>query len=358
MYHASLFSGIGGFDIAAEWVGWTNVFNCEINPFCRKTLKRHFPNAEQYEDIKATDFTSWRGRVDVLTGGFPCQPFSTAGKRKGTADDRYLWPEMLRAVREIRPRWIVGENVLGIVSWDGGMVFEQVHADLEAEGYEVQAFILPACGVNAPHRRDRTWFIAHAIENTECDGCEVGESKEERAEVWQFGNACTGSVDGVHIQEGATPHTDSEWGYMSPREGREAKSHGGANDGQSELWREPSEWDSRLHDVSRDDTDAASTRWGGSARLFIQGRECRFTANRQEHLIFDRWLAFPTQSPVRSRDDGFPVPMDGIIVSKWRAESIKAYGNAIVPQVAYRIFVAIKEYDHLFSGRVRACRKG
>lgn len=116
------FSGIGGFDLAAEWAGWTNVFNCDIDPFCRKVLKFHFPNAVQYEDIRTTDFTAWRDRIDVLTGGFPCQPFSVAGNRKGTGDDRYLWPEMLGAVREIRPRWVVGENVLGIVDWSEGLV--------------------------------------------------------------------------------------------------------------------------------------------------------------------------------------------------------------------------------------------
>lgn len=161
MTHASLFSGIGGFDLAAEWAGWTNAFNCEIDPFCRKVLKYHFPNAEQYEDIRTTDFTVWKDRIDVLTGGFPCQPFSLAGKRRGTEDDRYLWPAMLDVIRTVRPRWVVGENVYGIVNWSEGMVFEQVCADLEAAGYEVQPYIIPACGVGAPHRRDRCWFVAH-----------------------------------------------------------------------------------------------------------------------------------------------------------------------------------------------------
>lgn len=161
MTHASLFSGIGGFDLAAEWAGWTNAFNCEIDPFCRKVLKYHFPNAEQYEDIRTTDFTVWKDRIDVLTGGFPCQPFSLAGKRRGTEDDRYLWPAMLDVIRTVRPRWVVGENVYGIVNWSEGLVFERVCADLEAAGYEVQPYIIPACGVGAPHRRDRCWFVAH-----------------------------------------------------------------------------------------------------------------------------------------------------------------------------------------------------
>ena len=116
MNHASLFSGIGGFDLAAREVGWNNVFQCEIDPFCQSVLKYYFPKTVLYEDIKRTDFTSWKGKIDVLTGGFPCQPFSVAGQRKGADDDRYLWPEMLRVIRETRPLWVIGENVAGITN--------------------------------------------------------------------------------------------------------------------------------------------------------------------------------------------------------------------------------------------------
>jgi DNA (cytosine-5)-methyltransferase 1 len=114
--HASLFSGIGGFDLAAEWAGWENIFHCEWNPFGQKVLAHHFPNSKSYNDITKTNFTIHEGTVDVLTGGFPCQPYSQAGKRLGKADDRHLWPEMLRTIREVKPRWVVGENVLGIVN--------------------------------------------------------------------------------------------------------------------------------------------------------------------------------------------------------------------------------------------------
>src|SRR5664279_4456253 len=165
MRHGSLFSGIGGFDLAAEWMGWENVFHCEWNEFGQKILKHYWPNAISYADITKTDFTIHRGTIDILTGGFPCQPFSQAGKRKGKEDERYLWPEMLRTIREIQPSWIVGENVPGIINWNKGMVFEEVQSNLEDEGYKVQSFILPACAVNAPHRRDRTWFVA----NTNCN---------------------------------------------------------------------------------------------------------------------------------------------------------------------------------------------
>lgn len=317
MVHASLFSGIGGFDLAAEWAGWSNAFNCEIDPFCRQVLKFHFPNAEQYEDIKSTDFTIWRGKIDVLTGGFPCQPFSTAGKRKGTADNRYLWPEMLRAIREIRPRWVVGENVLGIVSWDGGMVFEQVHADLETEGYEVQAFVLPACGVNAPHQRYRTWFVA---KNTECDGCKVRKSIEEGAEVRQLGNSCAGGADGIHIQEKVASNSTNT-GIKGEQKRKNC-----------------------IHE-DKFATYSDCKRWE-ECNIAGKSKESTFTcigSNAKKEI----WSRFPTQSPVCSRDDGFPIPMDGITFPKWRAESIKAYGNAIVPQIAYRIFKSINTYEIL-----------
>jgi hypothetical protein len=120
LVHASLFSGIGGFDLAAEWMGWDNLFHCEWNPFGQRVLKHHFPNSISYNDITKTNFSIHRGQVDILTGGFPCQPYSLAGKRLGKEDERHLFPEMLRAIQEVQPRWIVGENVLGIVNWGGG----------------------------------------------------------------------------------------------------------------------------------------------------------------------------------------------------------------------------------------------
>jgi DNA (cytosine-5)-methyltransferase 1 len=160
MKHGSLFSGIGGFDLASEWMGWENVFHCEWMEFPRKVLDYYWPNADSHIDICKTDFKKYANKIDILTGGWPCQPFSHAGKRKGTEDERFLWGEMLRAVQEIKPKFVIGENVFGITNIDGGLVFEQVCLDLETQGYEVQPFIIPACAKNAPHRRDRCWFIA------------------------------------------------------------------------------------------------------------------------------------------------------------------------------------------------------
>lgn len=189
MRHLDLFSGIGGFSLALDTIFHetknTHTF-VEYDPFCQAVLKKHCPDAEIHGDIRAfiadahrpngnarTDEKeaerrhkspqSFPTRCDILTGGFPCQPFSHAGRRKGTRDDRYLWPEMLECVALFRPRWVIAENVAGLVSWSKGMVLETICADLEKEGYEVQPFIIPACAVQAPHRRDRLWIIAHAV---------------------------------------------------------------------------------------------------------------------------------------------------------------------------------------------------
>ena len=158
MNHASLFSGIGGFDLAASWLGWNNIFQVEIDEFCQKVLTKHFPETQRFRDIKQFDGSQFRGAIGVLSGGFPCQPFSCAGKRRGAEDDRYLWPEMLRVISEIRPRIVIGENVPGIID----MAIEQVCLGLEAENYGWEIFIIPAAAVNAPHRRDRVWIIAHS----------------------------------------------------------------------------------------------------------------------------------------------------------------------------------------------------
>lgn len=157
MTHGSLFTGIGGFDLAAQWMGWENVFQVEINPDCQKILKQKFPEAKKHGDIRTTDFTIYRRLVDVLSGGFPCQPFSISGERRGINDDRALWPEMLRAIQEVWPYWVVGENVTGIKS----MALEHYCSDLENIGFEVQPIDISACCVGINQDRERTWIVAH-----------------------------------------------------------------------------------------------------------------------------------------------------------------------------------------------------
>lgn len=302
MTHGSLFSGIGGFDLAAAWVGWTNVFNCEIDPFCRRVLKYHFPESKQYGDIQTTDFTVWRDRVDVLTGGFPCRPFSLAGTRKGTADDRYLWPAMLGVVRTVRPRWVVGENVLGIVNWSQGLVFEQVCTDLEAAGYEVQAYLIPAAGVGAPHLRYRTWFVAHR-----------GDARAESSWQERFGAIVAGST--------------ADTGRVGLRERA---------------------CEQELVEGCDCSADADGLR---CEKQFVSSQsseaEERSRPRRHDFASVPNWEGFPTESPICGPDDGLSAGLDGITFPAWCRESIKACGNAIVPQVALRIFETINEYEGL-----------
>lgn len=159
MRHGSLFSGIGGFDLAAEWMGWENVFHCEKDKFCQKILKKHWPKSILHEDITTTDFTVYRFLIDILTGGDPCQPHSVAGKQMGKADERYLWPEYRRAISEILPIAVVNENVRGSIS--NGILDEKI-ADMESLGYSWwPPLIIPASSVGANHKRERVWLIAH-----------------------------------------------------------------------------------------------------------------------------------------------------------------------------------------------------
>lgn len=162
MNHLSLFSGIGGLDLAAEWAGMTTVAFCERDSFCQKVLAKHWPNIPIFDDIHTltADALSERGidQIDIVSGGFPCQPFSLAGERRGHEDTRYLWPQMLRIITEARPRWVVGENVTGIID----LALDDVLASLEAKGYETQAIVFPACAVGAQHNRQRVFIIAYA----------------------------------------------------------------------------------------------------------------------------------------------------------------------------------------------------
>ena len=164
--HGSLFSGIGGFDLAAQWCGWKNIFQVEEDQWCRKILKKNFPNSTRFEDIYEFNGEKYRDTIDIISGGFPCQPFSIAGKQKGKKDDRYLWPEMLRVIKEVRPSWIIGENVIGFIK----MELNRTVFDLETIGYEVQVFTIPACAVDAKHIRNRAWIIAHHMGDTKHNG--------------------------------------------------------------------------------------------------------------------------------------------------------------------------------------------
>ena len=472
MKHGSLFSGLGGFDLAAEWMGWENIFHCEWMEFPRKVLDYHFPNADSHIDICKTDFKKYANKIDILTGGFPCQPFSMAGKRKGTDDERYLWGEMLRAIQEIKPTFVIAENVAGILSIDDGLVFEQVCLDLEAEGYEVQPFVIPAAAKNAPHRRDRVWFVAT---NTNCNGLNQRNGNDEKHSSQGGVNAQRDTkqsdVDG-NATDSHSNGLDKRWGYdgssqndergnaskqwsadtkdanrcssnglfekqppTSSRVGKQANAQenkttraneicgvdkanhtqkiiGNNNDSinksgalvQERCKRIFAPTNSRLEhnktpfgklatmglsvDLSRinrmeryaPDTNSRRTQTRqdgevlgesdtkGKARGFIydgiqrdatntngfrqelpkkrhRSKNCQSLKSSQQlfELQPQGWQKFPTQPPICGRDDGLPTELDGITFPKWRAESIKGYGNAIVPQVALEIFKQLEK---------------
>ena len=425
MNHASLFSGIGGAEVAASMMGWQNLFHCEIQEFPRKVLDYWFPNSESYEDITKTDFTKWHGKVDVLTGGFPCQPFSLAGRRKGADDNRYLWPQMLRAIRQIHPTWVVGENVAGIktmvescqVTQMGrtDYLFEENHlyreesrftldkicADLEAEGYSVQPIVIPACAIGAPHRRDRVWIIAHRSgqraetvqqegqdgicsarpsPHTQCDGHSPQGHGNQRARAKKskkrknrpqsrsrrHGSGKTSTYTLQHrrhevhqdhqsqFPDGARSNSlggqwSSSYSYgnggktLQPSEGTERT--GCKRDVQPKERSTSPEWTDRLSRLQRHDAHAISERLEGMYQSWGEESERKcLLRDLARHCEEGNWRNFPTQSPVCRGNDGIPFDVDSLTISfpKWRQESIKAYGNAWVPQVAYEIFRAIE----------------
>lgn len=323
--HIDLFSGIGGFAYGAREVWgreYENICFCDNNIFCRSILRKNFGKESLiYDDIREvtgerifTDtqskrfdrtVSSWGGRygfkdenIDILTGGFPCQPFSLAGKRRGADDNRNLWPEMYRIIKDTRPRWVIGENVGGLITIDNGMVFEQVCSNLEGEGYAVQSFIIPACAVNAPHRRERIWIIAHAEHDAGCSefrdqpGSEVGRSPESHKNTRirkNYKNASNPAVEGLQ-----------EWkGKVSKRE-------------------------------------------GSDEREIVTGR------NRISWEI--SWLEIATE--LCRVDDGLPAGVDGLKLTKagHRAQRLKALGNSIVPQVVMEIMRSIKQVDEFKGG--------
>ena len=337
MTHASLFSGIGAAELAAYWMGWKNLFHCEVDGFCNKILDYWFNDSIAYGDIRKTDFTPWRGKVDVLTGGFPCQPFSLAGRRKGAEDDRYLFPEMLRAISEIQPSWVVGENVTGIITMvqpgsetkmaaEGDMfgeshlfrknqhyVLYDIIRSLECVGYEVQPFVIPACAVGAPHRRDRIWIVAHRTDTR-------SENQQKRTVV----------ADTV----GTTPHAD-----CSGRGERHNSLQPDISDGKGS--------ESNGIEWNASHTDCDRFRYRPGQPITQQGIKgpANIGAPCKGEYPQERWRDFPTVSAVCSRNDGVPFDVDSLAISfsQWRRQSVKAYGNSMVPQVMFEIFSAIAD---------------
>ena len=277
--HGSLFSGIGGFDLAASWMNWTNVFQCEKDEWCRQVLAKNFPNTNRYADIKDFNAKKYNGTVDIISGGFPCQPFSLAGKRKGKEDDRYLWEEMLRVIGEVQPSFVVGENVAGII----GLALDTVLSDLENKGFKTETYLIPAIGKNAWHKRERVWIMAYSNA------------------AWERWNQRQKEIESTII-----PDTESQR-REQPRISRQRGA--GFKNGSS-----------------------------GDGRIISNTNDTGCKEQREQFTDGEKFFA-PQCSSWWEAEPGMGRVVDGL---PGRVDRLKGLGNAIVPQVAFELFKAVE----------------
>ena len=348
MTHLSLFSGIGGLDLAAELAGMVTVGQCEWADYPTRVLERHWPDVPRWRDIKTLTGESFYEKtglrtVDVISGGFPCQPFSVAGKRRGTEDDRYLWPEMLRVIRELRPRWVVGENVAGIIN----MALDTVLADLENEGYEGGAVLIPACGVDAPHRRERCAIVGYAkhdglFASTLARGAAAsGGNKPEGSD--EAGEPARTGLRGYGATLAYAAGELHERGKPSPTQ------TGGAG-----------LTNSCGHVPDADDGEALRRKWCGGAAERDGGVGADNAGGTAEYAGGKRRAAEPRLGGMADGvsdwlERGMSVPgcwlpeppgIPRITTRKEnRRERLKCLGNAVVPQQFYPIFQAIADIE-------------
>lgn len=328
MTFLSLFSGIGGLDLAAEWAGMHCVGQCEWADYPTLVLEKHWPDVPRWKDIRTLTGDDLFARtgcrtVDLVCGGFPCQPFSTAGKRRGKEDDRYLWPEMLRVIRETRPTWVVGENVAGIIS----MELDTVLSDLEAEGYATRTFVLPACGVDAPHRRYRVAIVAHA------GGGRFGESNicgEQSGRT----EAIRTSAALANANEQRPQRRISK--IMPKRSGQRIVRQGGTSmaDTARIRWRARRTQSARQPRESGAGYGSAIVSNTNIARLQVSRPKPEISAvSAKNGVEFSSW--WPIEPDVGRVAHGVAD----------RVDRLKCLGNAVVPQQFYPVFQAIAEIE-------------
>lgn len=313
-----LFSGIGGFSLGLHKVGFKTVAFCEIDKYCRKVLQKHYKDIKIYDDVKELEGKKIEeevGAIDIIVGGFPCQPFSIAGAKKGTSDDRHLWPEMFRLIKELKPRWVIGENVRGIISIQDGMVFENVCTDLEGEGYEVRAFNIPAAGIGAPHKRERIWIVANSrrsirreqsSRNTESIRSRTSQETKRSSNT----NKISGSSEGAKVMA----NTNSRHGN---RENEEVQSGG-----------QTFNISSQRTDVANADGERQQKQWGSES---IQEKVSRQTTGTRSECE-SGWEFEPDVGRVAHGVSG-------------RVHRLRGLGNAIVPQIAEQIGKAIMKAE-------------
>lgn len=401
--HLSLFSGIGGLDLAAELAGVKTIGQCEWEEYPTKVLEKHWPDTPRWKDIRTLtgdDFYERTGRrtVDIISGGFPCQPFSVAGKQRGKEDDRYLWPEMVRVIKELRPTWVVGENVAGIIK----MALSDILYELEACGYRTRTFLIPACAVGARHRRYRVAIVGYSEYNGLSSAAVTGGTQKTgrgQQEGKKKAGEFTGASKSGNGQDVANSHTERELQST----GSEQDIRNGVGIGRKTLADAESQFEGRLpvrkepkkpgsigsrEDVQHADSAGCKeqyvtaepdkegfTGWGCDA-----GNVCNATSqrlsNRTEESMggqrtqeqeSERSMRRTVESVLGGMVDGFPAGMDGdldfLINHYWddepdipriatgikhRVDRLKCLGNAVVPQQFYPVFKAISEVENVY----------
>jgi DNA (cytosine-5)-methyltransferase 1 len=336
--HLDLFSGIGGFALGLQKVGFETVAFCEIDKYCQTLLNEKWKGVKIYNDVK--EITKERLEADevelpeIITGGFPCQPFSVAGKQKGTSDDRHLWPEMFRIIKELKPRWVIGENVKGLINLENGMVFETVCTNLEGEGYEVRAFNIPAAGVGAPHRRERIWIVAHRKESmVNADGVRLEQHNETKKETSWWRTSTTfkptsNVVNTISNDKGREiSRSDEEEGRIQ-EEHRQENSTSRVISGTSSVWQTDHGYEKNVANTesSHRNDNEINSRNGESEAQEILGDG---SSIRGESAWWD------IEPNVGRVAHGLP----------GRVHRLKGLGNAIVPQIAEEIGRAIMKAE-------------
>ena len=322
-----LFSGIGGFSLGLESTGYfQTIAFVEKDKFCRQVLQKNFNNIPIEEDIRNVRGSNYA--ADVITGGFPCQPFSVAGKRKGTADDRYLWDETIRVVAECKPRWFIGENVEGLININNGMVLRQVQTDLEEQGFQVQCIVIPASGIGAWHQRKRIWIVAYSHNN--------GSYRSQRNETEQ---SCNKQEDRLSFRDDKdVPNSDSKLSNGCGSSTRNSSTKfKGMECNQSWNWNEVRSKAERCSEQNRDDVPNSNGERPQGYKLQhdletgkqISEHDGKTSSERQQ-----TW--WQTQSEFCGVPNGVSYELD-----KDRSSRIKALGNSIVPQIARQIGLSI-----------------
>jgi len=338
-----LFSGIGGFSLGLESTGhFKTIAFVEKDKFCQKVLQKNFKNIPIEGEIRNVKGEKYQ--ADVVTGGFPCQPFSVAGKRKGTDDDRYLWDETIRVVRECKPKYFIGENVEGIINIQEGMVLRQVQTDLEKEGFEVQCLIIPASGIGAWHQRKRVWIIAYSNSNGNRNEITTsdGEKKKIQREYREENNTTRKSVGTITHDDVSNSYsrlrrrgrtigesgTNQVWGFHTEKEKQSEQNFRSKTIGCDDIFREK-------QNLQYTDNQRCK-----ESNISTESKKSDFS-NREHDSTTENKTWWQTQSELCGVPNGVSYELD-----KNRANRVKALGNSIVPQIARELGLAILEAEN------------